>query len=193
MSFFEPSGSGFEIAKPKYKVLQNLGPNMEIRRYEATKWVSTSIQGEADPYKSDYQNKMFFNLFNYISGENVNREKIAMTSPVTVVYNSNNTSRQNSNVKMTMGFFVPHEKQANTPRPTNNDNFLRSEPEMIVAVIKFGGFASTDDFLVHREILIRALGEEAKKYDTANMVTARYDPPFKQINRTNEVWLRKVY
>ncbi len=36
------------------------------------------------------------------------------------------------------------------------------------------------------------LGEEAKNYDCVHMLTAGYDPPFKVVNRRNEVWLRKI-
>ncbi|CAF0830758.1 unnamed protein product [Brachionus calyciflorus] len=186
------SALGLEIERPKYEVVKTIGENMEIRKYEPTKWVSTSMEGEADHYKSQYQRTMFYKLFNYISGENDVKEKISMTSPVTVQYNSNDTIQPLSQVKMTMGFYVPHDKQAKTPDPTNKDTFLRSEPEMTVAVVKFGGYASTQDFLSHRDLLIKALGEEAKNYDTVNMMTAGYDPPFKPVNRTNEVWLKKI-
>lgn len=193
MSFFKTvkNALGIEIERPTYEIIKTLGDNMEIRKYAATKWVSTSMEGEADHYKSDYQSKMFYRLFNYISGENQNHEKISMTSPVTVAYNSNDTIKPTSQVKMTMGFFVPVEKQGGTPVPTSSDTFLREEPEMTVAVIKFGGYPTTDDYLKQRDLLIKALGEEAKNYDTVNMMTAGYDPPFKPINRTNEVWLKK--
>jgi len=36
------------------------------------------------------------------------------------------------------------------------------------------------------------LGDEAKNYDCVHMMTAGYDPPFKVVNRRNEVWLRKI-
>ncbi|CAF0774753.1 unnamed protein product [Brachionus calyciflorus] len=192
MSFLKNNNSlEIETERPNYEVIKTIGENMEIRKYEPTKWVSTSMEVNAD--KSDNQTEMFFKLFNYISGENNENEKISMTSPVTVQYNSNNnTIEPLSQVKMTMGFYVPHEKQDKTPDPTNKDTFLRSTPGMTVAVIKFGGFASTQDYLSHRDLLIKTLGKEAKNYDTVNIITARYDPPFKQFNRTNEVWLKKI-
>lgn len=181
-------GQGAE--RPKYEILKKLDDNIEIRLYKNTKWVSTSINGHF--FNSNNETTMFYKLFNYISGENEKREKIAMTSPVTVAYNSNEIVQPNSVVKMTMGFYVPIDKQAKTAYPTSQDTFLRSESNMIVAVIKFGGFASTDDYLYHRDILIKTLGKEANNYDIVNMITARYDPPFKKFNRTNEVWLRKI-
>lgn len=185
---------GLEIERPSYEVVQKINDNIEIRKYAPTKWVSTTAEGEADHYKSEYQTMLFRRLFNYISGENDQHEKISMTSPVTVVYqNSTNDKIQpTTDCKMTMGFFVPVEKQDHTPNPESKDTFLRDEPEMIVATIKFGGYATTQDYLNNRDMLLQALGEEAKNYDAVNFMTAGYDPPFKPINRTNEVWLRKI-
>ena len=37
--------SWFEIEMPDYEVLKVLGKNVEIRRYDATKWASISTQG----------------------------------------------------------------------------------------------------------------------------------------------------
>ncbi|RNA42468.1 heme-binding 2 [Brachionus plicatilis] len=195
MSFIKSikNAFGLDIERPKYEVIKTLGDNMEIRKYAPTKWVSTTMEGEADHYKSDYQTKMFYKLFNYISGENENKEKISMTSPVTVAYNSSDMIAPTSQVKMTMGFFVPIEKKDGTPVPSSSDTFLREEPEMTVAVIKFGGYPTTDDYLKQRDLLINTLGDDAKNYDTVNMMTAGYDPPFKPIKRTNEIWLKKIH
>jgi hypothetical protein len=64
---------------------------------------------------------------------------------------------------------------------------------MIVAASRFSGYAKIDDFMQHREIIIKALGsEEVKNYDTINLLTAVYDAPFKPIFRRNEVWVRKI-
>ena len=62
MSFFKTikNALGLEIERPNYEVLKTLGENMEIRKYEASKWVSTTMEGEADHYKSDYQKTMFY-------------------------------------------------------------------------------------------------------------------------------------
>lgn len=98
---------------------------------------------------------------------------------------------QNSSCQVSMKFFVPQSKQNNTPQPTG-DAYVTKEQEMVVAVIRFGGFASLKDYIHYRDILINRLGEEAKHFDTVNMITAGHDAPFKQHGRTNEVWLRKI-
>lgn len=108
-------------------------------------------------------------------------------------YKNENQDKLNkeSKCQMIMRFYVPKEFQNNTPLPTN-DAFLQEEPEMIAAVAKFGGYASADDYMKYRDMLVEQLGDEAKNYDTVNMMTAGYDPPFKPVYRTNEVWLRKI-
>lgn len=78
------SALGIEIEVPPYEVVKKLSDNMEIRRYPATKWVCTKVEGEAGEEKT-YQSSMFYKLFNYISGTNDKSQKIAMTAPVILV------------------------------------------------------------------------------------------------------------
>jgi hypothetical protein len=49
-----------------------------------------------------------------------------------------------------MKFYVPQSNQLNTPNPTGGQVYIQKEPEMTVAVIKFGGFASMDDYMYYR-------------------------------------------
>ncbi len=140
-----------------------------------------------------------------------------MTSPVTFDFkkHDSNLITEESNLNMSMRFYIGKEHQENTPKPTG-DVFLVEDPEMVAAVIKFGGYASMNDYLNYRNVLIQKLGEESKKYDCVNMMAAGYDPvrkllfrpflfslkvefklnffvkPFKPIGRTNEVWLKKI-
>ena len=181
--------------RPIYQVLQQLSDNIEIRKYPPTKWAITSTTGNLQ-YMDQHRNVMFQKLFGYISGNNDQSKKIAMTAPVT--YNLNNQSANSSplltnssNCNITMRFYVPEELFSNTPNPTG-DAYIQTEPEMTVAVIKFGGFAKINDYLYHRDLLIQKLASESSKYDYVNMITAGYDPPFRTENRTNEVWFRKI-
>ena len=64
--------------------------------------------------------------------------------------------------------------------------FIKERPEMIVVVSRFSGYASIDDYMKHRDLIVQALGpDEAKEYDTVNLLTAGYDAPFKPIFRRN--------
>lgn len=120
-------------------------------------------------------------------------QKIKMTAPVLMVYKNMNNEliNKNSNVEASMLFYVPKAQQDNTPLPKQSDQFLKSEPEAIVATYRFDGWASVSDFIAKRDKLIQMLGDNAKDYDTINMITASYDSPMTLFNRRNEVFLVK--
>ena len=87
---------------------------------------------------------MFKKLFKYISGDNNQNRKVQMTAPVLTVYKNvdNNLINKNSNVLASMRFYVPKDAQENTPVPNDSNQFIQTEPEMIVATYRFGGWAS---------------------------------------------------
>jgi hypothetical protein len=161
------------IETPSYDVVRQIDSQTEIRKYPATKWVSTSVR-DACVKMGNYRNSMFMNLFGYISGQNNKNQKIEMTAPVlTHLKNLNNgLIDATSQCEMTMGFYLPKVDQINTPLPTNSQVFLKDEPEMTVAVIQFGWYPSMDDYLSNRDTLISKLGSEANAYDTADMMIA---------------------
>ena len=136
---------------------------------------------------------MFMKLFKYISGDNVQQQKVEMTAPVLMVYQNMNNEliTKDSTVDMSMRFYVPKVNQGNTPTPRQSDVFIKSEPEMTVATYRFGGWASISDYITNRDKLISMLGDQAKDYDTINMITAGYDSPMTFFNRRNEVILKK--
>ena len=197
MNFFKTVKSylGLEYEMPKYEVLSTLVNNVEIRRYEATKWVDVQMNAVVTQAEvSSDSSTMFRKLFQYISGNNSENQKISMTVPVTMNYESKDNKEivKNSQCVMSMGFYVPSEFNTNPPQPTGDNMSVKEIPEMIVAVSRFSGYAKIDDFMQHRDIIIKALGEEVKNYDTINLLTAVYDAPFKPIFRRNESWVRKI-
>jgi hypothetical protein len=190
MSYSNDSG----LEQPTYKVLAKLNDHVEIRKYDASKWVTASAACSPQEFASE-RNGTFYKLFNYISGRNDAAKEISMTVPVVMNYNSMNPSHpvdHTTKCAVTMGFYVPKAIQSTTPKPFEEQVCVKSEPEMIVAVARFGGFASLSDYFHHRDELIRLLGSEAQNYDCVNMMTAGYNSPRTQTNRTNEVWLRKI-
>jgi hypothetical protein len=187
---------GIDIETPNYEILETLDNDVEIRRYKPTKWVSAKMNMNMNKSEvSSDRSKMFRQLFRYITGTNTDKQKIAMTSPVKMDYISNNQKEvvKNSSCEMTMGFYVPQEFNNNTPKPIPENMSIEDVPEMIVAVVQFPGFAGIEDYLEHRDLILKSLGpEKSKDYDSVNLLTAGYDPPFKCCCRKNEVWLRKI-
>ena len=179
------------IEQPKYEVIQNLGVNMEIRKYAPSKWVTTQVDVRASDVKNS---NMFNDLFNYISGANSDNQKIDMTAPVVTSYVSKNNSviNKDSEVTASMSFYIPSKFKDNTPKPSSNNVFIRELPEFVTAVVRFGGYANLDDYMKNRDALVEALGSDAKSYDIINMVTAGYSAPYTILDRKNEVWIPKI-
>ena len=115
-----------------------------------------------------------------------------MTAPVAMQMSSESKINRDSNVDVTMSFYVPKVMQDNTPNPSDATLKVSNMAKTTFATIRFGGRASWNDQFEQRDKLIKALGDQASQYDTVNMVVAGYDAPFVLFNRRNEVWLRKL-
>ena len=95
------------------------------------------------------QNSSFRNLFNYISGANIDSEKIKMTTPVT-------QSEESS--EMVMQFYLPSKFTKKTaPLPTDPRVKLITIEEGYYAVIRYSGRSSDSNFVKHKNILEKEL------------------------------------
>lgn len=194
MSFFKlvKNSMGYDLEAPSYTVTHKIDEFTELRKYTKGKWICTSQKGQAEVI---FQNSdvMSEKLITYISGHNSESLKVNLTTPVTFDYIIANAEKFSGTSVCTMSlrFFIPAQL-AIPPKPNDNTVFIEDNPEMICAVIRFSGYATIEDYIVQRDLLIGKLGEEAKNYDCVHMMTACYDPPFKVLNRRNEVWLRKI-
>jgi hypothetical protein len=109
-----------------------------------------------------------------------------MTAPVLSTYDDNNKIIRQC-------FFIPTANQINTPQPTG-PVFIVDEPEVTVAVSRFGGKATLNDYLEHKAKLIEALAGKNVQYITSYLLTAGYDSPTTPVaNRTNEVFLVQLH
>mgnify|MGYP001564038775 FL=1 len=114
-------------------------------------------------------NNSFRKLFNYISGENKNSEKIAMTIPVT---------QTKKDGELFMQFYLPSKfNKETTPIPTNPDLEITTISEGYFAVIKFSGRSSDKNFEKHNKILKQKLLDD-KIPINGFAVRATYNSPF---------------
>ena len=98
------------------------------------------------------QNSSFRNLFNYISGANIDSEKIKMTTPVTQFEGSS---------EMVMQFYLPSKFTKKTaPVPTDPRVELITIEEGHYAVIKYSGRLTDKNFNKHKKILKESLIED---------------------------------
>ena len=115
------------------------------------------------------QNSSFRNLFNYISGANIDSEKIKMTTPVT-------QSEESS--EMVMQFYLPSKFTKKTaPVPTDPRVELITIEEGHYAVIKYSGRLTDKNFNKHKKILKENLIED-KIEIIGPAIKATYNGPF---------------
>ena len=144
----------------------------EIRKYSDRLVIETnSIEGNG-----------FRKLFNYISGNNEENQKIKMTVPVTQEIKKGN---------MTMQFYLPLKfNKNNAPKPSNSDIKILTIEGGYYAVIRYSGRSSDKNFLRNKDIL-----EKLLKQDNITIlsppVRASYNSPFTlPMLKRNEVMYR---
>ncbi|XP_022110842.1 heme-binding protein 2-like [Acanthaster planci] len=170
-----------ELECPKFKEDYN-SSDYQIRRYETSKWVSTTITG------IDYQaasEEAFLRLYEYIQGQNDQKVKIPMTVPVINSVQPGLGPVCASN--FTFSFFVPFEFQSNTPKPTNPELFLTTLDQHKAYVRVYSGFTNEKVFPKEAAALAAALNS-TQTYDKSYYYLAGYDSPFVVHNRHNEIW-----
>ena len=156
------SRAGYATAP--YKVKSADG-SFEIRDYAELKLASTG-KGE--------DNKSFMQLFRYIDGENVKKEKISMTTPVFMD-------------KEGMSFVLPETAKDNAPKPVSEGVKLKTMPARTMAVYTYSGFGSRSNEKQGITKLKAWLGEKKMDYVDEPAV-AYYDPPWTlPFLRRNEV------
>ena len=132
----------------------------EIRKYSDRLAIETIASNQGSSFKK---------LFNYISGNNENKEKISMTTPVTQIEKKGS---------MTMQFYLPSKfNKDNIPSPTNSDVKILNIKGGYYAVIKYSGRASDKNFIKHKNILKNELKKD-NILILSSPIKATYDKPF---------------
>lgn len=100
----------------------------ETRKYPDLMLATTSVQ-----FESQGDDGSFMRLFRYISGANDHEQKVAMTTPVFMEPESQNTQGQ-------MGFVIPKKvTEQRVPEPSNDNVQIRKRAGGRFAVIRFAG------------------------------------------------------
>jgi hypothetical protein len=167
-----------DIEMPKYRVIKKLG-EVEIREYPSLILAQTSLK------KSDYDQEGsngFRTVAGYIFGGNQSQQKIAMTAPVIMKMGDS----------ASMSFVMPSEyNMQDLPTPSNNQVKLIQENSKILAVIRFGGYSSTDKIKKYADQLYSEL--KSNKLETrGELLFMGYNAPWDVTNRRNEVAIELV-
>ncbi|KAK6468930.1 heme-binding protein 2 isoform X1 [Huso huso] len=151
--------------------------------YNASKWVSTSVQSyfmEMAAYDG------FRKLFKYIKGANADGVHIDMTSPVLI--KKPEARNMWEPVTYTISFLLPAAYQDAAPAPTNGDVHFLEMPEMHAYVKSFGGWMLSVNTKLYSILLSRELNAASASYNTTFYYGAGYNSPRTVFNRKNEVW-----
>ena len=132
----------------------------EIRKYSDRLAIETITSNQGSSFRK---------LFNYISGNNENKEEISMTTPVTQIEKKGS---------MTMQFYLPSKfNKDNIPSPSNSDVKILNIKGGYYAVIKYSGRASEKNFIKHKDILKNELKKNGILI-LSSPIKATYDKPF---------------
>jgi hypothetical protein len=170
------------VKSVEYEVVKKLN-KVEIRRYPRI--VIAKV--------SNFESDNFGLLFRFISGNNMRKEKVKMTSPVV----SQGGSQE---IKMTspvisefsnqgyMAFVMPSELTLETtPLPLDSRVKIEEIPSRVVAVLRFGGSWSEGHFEEKTKELLQELAN-ANITTKGSVFTMLYNPPFTpSFLRRNEV------
>ena len=150
--------------------------NFEIRYYPPV--VKAKVLSE------NGSNKNFMKLFKYISGNNSNNEKIAMTTPV-YLSNKNNTNA--------MEFVMPAKfNMENISKPNDEKIKIYESKAGHYASVRFGGWGNRKKVKNYSNILYDKLNElDIKHIGSPYFVS--YNSPYKVFNRRNEVMVKIEY
>ncbi|BCW74642.1 heme-binding protein [Arthrobacter sp. NicSoilB11] len=171
-------------------------PHFELRRYPD--YVVAEVTVTADFDRAG--NAAFRHLFNYISGSNNARQKLAMTAPVlqepgprklamtTPVLQSGPVPGSGEPAEYLVAFVLPAGVTADgAPVPADPMVRIRAVPGSLAAVLGFSGSGSASAFQKRNDGLQAAL-TLAGLTPVGTPRFARFDPPFKPwFLRHNEV------
>ena len=175
------------LEEPKYQILKSNG-KYEVRKYNDRLVVEVEYSSEDSGFRY---------LFNYISGENTQSEKVNMTVPVTQSVKIDMTApvtQSKEDGKMVMQFFLPSKFTFETaPKPTNNRVSLVVLEGGVYAVIKYSGRLTDKNFQKHYEELKDYLIKDKINF-IEPAIKATYDGPFTlPVLRRNEVMMKISY
>merc|ERR1712218_627749 len=155
-----------------------MGGPFKVREYEPALWVSTNV---TDSYDLNNATGIGFRrLFNYISGSNVGKQKVNMTSPVTVdIYPGQGPECYN----FVISFYIPFKYQVPSnppPKPTEKDVYINPVARRQITYVDYGGFSDENKVLEEAEALYAKLEKAGDQlFDKTVYSQVGYDSPYR--------------
>ena len=173
------AGNLMAVEEAEYSV-STKQDEFEIRLYEPSIVAEVIVDGDFE----NASKAAFRKLFNYISGDNTRRDKIAMTAPVS-------QKKESEKIEMTspvgqravgqgwaVSFMMPVSYDMETiPEPVDSSVVLREVPAYRAAVIRYSGRWSEKGYRKHLDLLLEWVDQNGLVV-TGEPVWARYNAPF---------------
>ena len=177
------------VEEAKYNVIKQQD-KLEIRDYEPSIVAEVIVNDDFE----DASNKAFRTLFNYISGDNTGRNKIAMTSPVSQkaepekIAMTSPVGQRKAERGWAVSFMMPASYTMDTiPVPDDPSVVLREVPAHRAAAIRYSGTWSEKSYNKHLARLLEWMESESLEA-VGEPVWARYNAPFTPwFMRRNEI------
>ena len=176
------------IEEPAFELLAQQGA-FELREYAAYLVAETRVEASF----TDAGNVAFQRLFRYISGNNVSKQKIAMTAPVTQsqgekISMTSPVSQTAAGTGFLVAFTLPSKFTLETaPKPLDPTVEIRSVPARLVACWRYSG-RWTESNYAYAERQLRDAIKARGLVPRGEPILARYNPPFTPwFMRRNEV------
>jgi hypothetical protein len=168
--------SAYESAE--YTLLESDG-QFEIREYADLMMATTNMR-----FESQADDGSFMRLFRYISGVNNGERKVAMTTPVFMEPDSDESQGQ-------MGFVIPKKvTDQNIPAPSDDQVQIKKREGGQFAVIRFAGRIDSESVKKAERKLRKWMAEKDLVSDGDDEY-AGYDPPWTPSPlRRNEILFR---
>jgi len=159
----------------KYTLISKLD-NFEIRYYPKSL--------KARVISQQNSNNNFMKLFRYISGNNEEKNKISMTTPVYMNNDSDGSS---------MDFVLPSKFDLNNIyKPRDNDVKIIESKAGYFASFKYGGYSNYSKVKKYTKKLYVILNSKNIEY-IGNSSYVSYNSPYKLFNRRNEIIVEIKY
>jgi effector-binding domain-containing protein len=173
------TGNAMAVEEAKYTVTREEG-RFELRRYDPHILAETTVGGDFE----GAGNEAFGRLFKYISGNNEQQQKIAMTSPVgqeptnEKIAMTSPVGQQKIDGKWVVSFMMPATfSLESTPEPQDPSVYIREVPARHIAAVRYSGFWSEKSYSRNLVMLLDWITKSGLSV-SGEPIWARYNSPF---------------
>jgi len=179
-------GTAMATEEIAYSVIKKDG-DIEIREYEETVVAEVTVEAT----QKEAPSKAFRTLFNYIQGNNIAKQEIPMTAPVSQELKSQKipmtapvSQGQDESGAWTIAFYMPNDMIfEDTPMPKDEAVNIRRVPSETKIAIRFSGTRSDSNIAGHEA--------ELKKYIVDNEIEVTGAPMYAFYNAPWTPWFMR--